>query len=151
MRNYTFAILVLCLMSCGTKSRITYYCYNDVCFSKVNNSSGETYFYYGKIKDEKTLPNSGIKCEYYGFNNGMHAYFVFNLDSTISIRSVMGKFELFGNSDINFKIDKMKNIEFIYWHDSILGNYNNTVFISNISEFEINHNNENNSSVSIYE
>lgn len=147
MKKFVFIITILSLLGCKSKNRISHYCFDNTCFTKVNKTSGNTDFYYGKIINEENLPDHGVKCEYYGFSNGMQAYFLFQPDSTICIIPLMGTFIAFGNADNHLQICEMTNANFRNWDDTIVGKYNNVVLISNASEFEINHNKENDSKV----
>lgn len=139
MKKLTIFLTVLILSSCSQENKILYE-YNGTIITRINKNN-ETYFYHGKYQD-----SSFIKSEYRGFNSGMGAYLIFKPKGIVELVQKYSLFEKFG-SDSSLVLIEYENIQFINWADSIRGNYDNVIEVSDIINIEKERNLQNNSKV----
>ncbi|WP_126972904.1 hypothetical protein [Gynurincola endophyticus] len=145
MKVNLFFIIVIIMFGCSDNKKLVYYNFNNIWLTRIDDG-GNSKFFYGIVSDLSIDENFNV--DYFGINNGMQAYFIFDSDSSICIIPVMGEFKQIKKDD-KFRVCNYTNLEFILLTDSISGNYKNTLFISNILSLERTHNAKNKSSVTI--
>ena len=121
--------------------------YNGVTVTRIDKGN-QIYLYYGKC-DEKLTPcsQSYIMAEYSGFNSGMQAYLIFQDNSEVNIVDVIAFFkEIGGNSNLSL-FEFEHNYEATIWIDGIQQNFNNTIELSDIIDYEKERNLKNHSKV----
>jgi hypothetical protein len=142
MRILNILLSILIFSSCSQENRI-FYEYNGVVITRINKDN-QIYFYRGKQED-----SSFIKAEYSGLNSGMGAYLVFKPNGMVELVKVYDSFEKFGSDSSLVLKEYKENIEFIKWTDSIKGNYNNIIEVSDIINIEKERNLQNHSKVKV--
>ncbi|SOU87099.1 conserved hypothetical protein [Tenacibaculum dicentrarchi] len=123
------------ITSCSEKKlKLTYYKYNNVTITRINNYPKD-FFYYGEFT-ENNLPESYIKSEFSGRDGGMGAYIKFKEDNSVEIIRVYDNFEKIGlNPKLELK-DEMSNLSFIEWRESIETNFKNVIYVSDVLKLE---------------
>jgi hypothetical protein len=122
----------------GCSEDYIYYEYDGITVTRVIDGK-VSYLYYGHFKKGDKLPNSYIKGYYHGYNNGMNVYLIFNPDKTVTVKRKNGWCEQFGSDSFIRLINIWDNIDkvtSINWIDSIDGNFNNIIAISDAIELE---------------
>ena len=138
---------MLAFISC-TRNEAIYYEYNGITITRIDRGN-QIYFYFGKCNEEKnSCPESYIKAEYSGLNSGMGGYIIFTSDGKAELVRVYDSFEKIG-ADSLLSLKEYDNIEFINWTDSIKGNYNNVIEVSDIIKLEKEKNLKNHSNVKV--
>ncbi|WP_253403925.1 hypothetical protein [Pontibacter sp. HSC-36F09] len=138
----------MALSSCE-KREFIYYEYDGTVITRVNRDA-ESYFYYGRYNENSSaLPDEYIRAEYAGFDGIMNAYLVFEKGRKVRFVEMYDYFEQIGNSPGLYLFEYKENADFIKWHDSIAGDYDNSVFIYNVTDTERLVNQRNNSKVAV--
>ena len=140
--------LVLLLFSCKEEKSI-YYEYEGVTVTRIDRGN-KIYFYYGKCNLGTVLcSDKYIVAEYSGFISGMAAYLTFLPTGKVEVRRQAAWFEKKGN-DNRIELIKSDVISSILWHDSIEGDYINTIKVFDVLYIEQAHNEKNQSKVKAY-
>lgn len=105
--------------------------------------SGKSYFYKGS-----SSPKVCVMVDYHEYGTIMDGYLVFNRDNTVSIIGAMGYFKLI-NKNCGIDITAIANPDFISWHDSISGRYQNVCRIISDDKMQEQDNVQNKSDVQI--
>jgi len=140
-------LIFLSFFSCK-RNVLTYYEYNGVVITRIDKEAA-SFFYYGKCDGKKIKCSASfIKGNFSGRDGYMLGYLVFQKDE--KVKMVYGEsLNQIGKDTSLFLFRNKRNYEFIDWHDSIKGNYNNVVQISNLLNNEKQMNLENHSKVKV--
>jgi len=146
MRHFLILAVILAFATCSKESA-TYYEYNGATITRIDRGN-KIYFYYGRF-DNENFPETFVKAEYSGFNSGIHAYMIFFPNGRVRISPAGGLFKKNGADSLLSLYEFNDNYLLNAWLDSIRGNFNNTVELSDGLKFEEEINRESHSKVKV--
>lgn len=146
--KYCLALVAILAFTACSKETAIYYEYNGTTITRIDRGN-EVYLYYGKF-DKESFPETFIKAEYSGFNSGLYAYMTFLPNKSVRIIKAAGIFEKNGTDSLLSLYEFNNNYLANKWLDSIQGNYNNTIELSDVLKFEKERNLQNHSEVKAY-